>query len=83
MGEKQEQEHHAIHGIVESCQKLADKGGSITMINRQLCGGGGGCCLSTRSQYLSWPIMSGTVTENTASADQEVSSSYFTCNQNG
>jgi hypothetical protein len=42
MGEKQEQEHHAIHGIVESCQKLADKGGSITMINRQLCGGGGG-----------------------------------------
>jgi hypothetical protein len=30
--EKVDQEHHTMHGIVESCQKLADKAASTTKI---------------------------------------------------
>jgi hypothetical protein len=30
--EKVDQEHHTMHGIVESCQKLADKAASTTII---------------------------------------------------
>jgi hypothetical protein len=29
--EKVDQEHHTMHGIVESCQKLADKAASTTI----------------------------------------------------
>jgi hypothetical protein len=30
--EKVDQEHHTMHGIVESCQKLADKAASTAII---------------------------------------------------